>query len=58
VKSSARTAKRLSYFEGRECRFESYEIKCKDCRASLGGVIDPYDDALLLSVVAQDGRSD
>jgi hypothetical protein len=31
--------------------FESYAFNCNFCRASLAGVIDPYDEALLLSVV-------
>jgi hypothetical protein len=31
--------------------FESYAFKCNFCRASLAGVIDPYDGTLLLSVV-------
>ena len=38
--------------------FESYELKCKFCRASLVGIIDPYDGALLLSAVERNDRSD
>jgi hypothetical protein len=38
--------------------FESYKLKCKFCRSSLAGVIDPFDGALLLSVMPQDGGSD
>ena len=32
-----------------ECGFESYDLKCMTCSASLHGIIDPADDALLLS---------
>jgi hypothetical protein len=32
-----------------ECGFESYELKCVTCSASLYGIIDPADDELLLS---------
>ena len=32
------------------CGFESYELECRRCGASLGGIIDPYDDELLLSL--------
>jgi hypothetical protein len=38
--------------------FESYELDCKFCGASLAGIIDPLDRTLLLSVVAQDGKPD
>ena len=38
--------------------FESYELDCKFCGASLAGIIDPLDGTLLLSVVAQDGKTD
>jgi hypothetical protein len=38
--------------------FESYKLNCKFCRSSLAGVIDPFDGALLLSVMPQDGSSD
>jgi hypothetical protein len=30
--------------------FESYELDCKLCGASLAGIIDPFDGTLLLSV--------
>jgi hypothetical protein len=33
------------------CGFESYHLQCDACGAPLGGVIDPADDELLLSVV-------
>jgi uncharacterized Zn finger protein len=32
--------------------FESYGLECKECGAVLAGIIDPYDDALLLAQVA------
>jgi hypothetical protein len=38
--------------------FESYKIVCKFCGASLAGIIDPLDGALLLSVVERNDRSD
>jgi hypothetical protein len=33
------------------CGFESYSLRCDACGLLLGGVIDPADDALLLSAV-------
>jgi hypothetical protein len=30
--------------------FEIYRVKCKDCGAMLIGLIDPYDESLLLSL--------
>jgi hypothetical protein len=33
------------------CGFETCRLECTACTASLGGVIDPYDDAVLLSVL-------
>jgi hypothetical protein len=33
-----------------ECGFESYDFGCPECGAPLSGIIDPYDDAPLLSV--------
>jgi uncharacterized Zn finger protein len=30
--------------------FESYSIKCQNCGTFLVGIIDPFDDKLLLSV--------
>jgi hypothetical protein len=32
------------------CGFESYQFKCQKCGAALVGIIDPADDALILSV--------
>ncbi len=34
------------------CGFESYHLDCDVCGTSLGGVIDPADDTLLLSAIA------
>ena len=31
------------------CGFERYEFDCIECKSRLVGIIDPYDDALLLS---------
>jgi hypothetical protein len=31
------------------CGFESYRLDCASCDAVLTGVVDPYDDALLVS---------
>jgi hypothetical protein len=36
------------YFD--ECGFESYSFKCNACGSVLVGVIDPADDALLLTI--------
>jgi hypothetical protein len=33
------------------CGFESYSLVCEHCGAGLAGIVDPADDALLLSVV-------
>jgi hypothetical protein len=30
------------------CGLESFRLQCTQCGASLAGVIDPYDDAVLL----------
>jgi hypothetical protein len=35
-----------------ECGFESYRLACCDCGADLTGIIDPFDEALLLSETA------
>jgi C4-type Zn-finger protein len=35
-----------------ECGFQSYSFKCRACGSLLVGVIDPADDALLLTVSA------
>jgi hypothetical protein len=32
-----------------DCGFESYRLKCNECHSELAGIIDPFDDALLLS---------
>jgi predicted nucleic acid-binding Zn ribbon protein len=32
-----------------DCGFESYHLECKECGAALAGIIDPADDALLLT---------
>jgi hypothetical protein len=31
------------------CGFESYSFICKECGASLSGVVDPLDDTLLIT---------
>ncbi len=31
------------------CGFESYSLECVECGGLLGGIIDPYDETLLLS---------
>jgi hypothetical protein len=33
------------------CGFEIYRIECAECSTSLAGIIDPADDALLLSQI-------
>ena len=33
------------------CGFESYRMECEECGAQLAGIIDPADEALLLSVI-------
>jgi hypothetical protein len=33
-----------------ECGFESYRFECKECGTPLAGIVDPADEALLLSV--------
>jgi len=35
-----------------ECGFESYSLECKECGAPLTGIIDPFDEALLLTQTA------
>ena len=32
------------------CGFESYSFRCKRCKSSLAGIIDPMDDELLVSL--------
>jgi hypothetical protein len=34
------------------CGFESYSFSCTECGAALAGIIDPNDEALLVSEVA------
>jgi len=33
-----------------ECGFESYSFKCSACGSMLGGIIDPADDMLLVTI--------
>ena len=33
------------------CGFESYSFECKECGAALAGIVDPFDDTLLLSEI-------
>jgi hypothetical protein len=33
------------------CGFESYSLQCRACGTALAGIIDPADEALLLSAV-------
>ncbi len=35
-----------------ECGFESFRFECKECGAALAGIVDPIDDALLLTETA------
>jgi hypothetical protein len=34
------------------CGFESYTFACKECGASLSGIVDPFDNALLITEMA------
>jgi hypothetical protein len=34
------------------CGFESYSFACRECGASLSGIVDPLDDALLITELA------
>ena len=34
------------------CGFESYTFACEECGASLSGVVDPFDDVLLITKMA------
>jgi hypothetical protein len=34
------------------CGFEIYQLDCGFCQTSLGGIVDPFDDALLLTARA------
>ena len=31
------------------CGLECYSLECEQCEVPLSGIVDPYDDALLLS---------
>ena len=31
------------------CGFESYRLDCRECGATLAGIVDPADDVLVLS---------
>jgi DNA-directed RNA polymerase subunit RPC12/RpoP len=49
-----RCAARLTFGEASvplidSCGFESYSLKCEQCGAELVGIIDPFDDRLLIS---------
>jgi hypothetical protein len=33
------------------CGFESYVFQCESCKSSLGGIIDPMNDELLVSLL-------
>ena len=48
---------RLMFSRNREpfidaCGFESYALECRECGASLAGIVDPFDDTLLISELA------
>ena len=34
------------------CGFESYTLECNECGASLAGIVDPFDETLLISDMA------
>jgi len=34
------------------CGFESYSLECKECGAPFAGIVDPFDDTLLLTEMA------
>ena len=34
------------------CGFESYSLECKECGVLFAGIVDPFDDTLLLSEMA------
>jgi len=38
------------------CGFESYRLDCGRCDAALTGVVDPYDEALLVSAAGPVAR--
>lgn len=33
------------------CGFECYSLECKECGAPLAGIVDPFDNTLLLSLM-------
>ncbi len=35
-----------------ECGFESYSLTCRACGSAIVGIIDPFDDKLLLTVAS------
>jgi hypothetical protein len=35
-----------------QCGFASYSFGCDECGAMIAGIVDPADDALLLSEIA------
>ena len=39
------------------CGFESYRLECESCGVALAGIIDPADDALLLSECEPPGKA-
>jgi hypothetical protein len=41
--------RRSAHAEIDSCGFEIYRLDCRECGAALAGIIDPADDALLLS---------
>jgi hypothetical protein len=46
----------MSFFRGvnaliGECGFESYRLSCDGCGTDISVIVDPYDDALLISQV-------
>lgn len=34
------------------CGFESYSLECEECGVPFAGIVDPFDDTLLLSEMA------
>jgi hypothetical protein len=40
-----------------ECGFESRSFECEKCGATLAGVIDPFDETLLLSEIVCPART-
>lgn len=52
--AAALRTKASPYFD--HCGLETYELECLNCNAVLIGIVDPFDDALLLSVKRKGGR--